>query len=254
VTARKLPKEFLEYVRGIKAKRPRTVIEHIISHGYVTTEELESKYGYAHAPRAARDVRELGVPLETFRVKDSKGRTIAAYRFADVLKIRGDMFEGRKIIPKEFKQSLVKETASRCYICLEPYEERYLQVDHRVPYEVWGDVESEARDLNDYMLICGSCNRAKSWSCEHCPNWLKDKKPEVCKSCYWGSPEGYKHIALKPFRRLDVVWTGSEVEIYDRLRERAERIPEDMPDYVKDVIKKHVMNSNSHTGNNQQKS
>jgi len=42
--------------------------------------------------------------------------------------------------------------------------------------------------------------------------------------------------------------------IYDRLRERAERIQEDMPDYVKDVIKKHVMNSNSHTDNNQQKS
>lgn len=133
-----MPKEFLEYVRGIKAKRPKTVIEHIISHGYVTTEELESKYGYAHAPRAARDVRELGIPLETLRVKDSKGRTIAAYRFADMSNIRRDMLQGRKIIPKEFKQSLVEETASRCYICLEEYEERYLQVDHRVPYEVWG--------------------------------------------------------------------------------------------------------------------
>ena len=39
--------------------------------------------GYEHAPRAARDVRELGIPLETIRIKDSDGKSIAAYKFGD---------------------------------------------------------------------------------------------------------------------------------------------------------------------------
>ena len=48
------------------AKRPRTVIGHILQHGFITSEELHSIYGYDHPPRAARDVREYGIPLETF--------------------------------------------------------------------------------------------------------------------------------------------------------------------------------------------
>lgn len=45
----------------VTAKRPRTVIDHILKHGYVTTEELKEQYGYDHPPRAARDVREQGI-------------------------------------------------------------------------------------------------------------------------------------------------------------------------------------------------
>lgn len=60
----------------ISNKRARIVIEHILKHGLVTTEELEQQYGYKHPPRAARDVRESGIPLETFRVKNKEGRSI----------------------------------------------------------------------------------------------------------------------------------------------------------------------------------
>ena len=83
---KKLPKAFLERLNAVTAKRPRTVIQYILEHGSVSTEELKSM-GYEHAPRAARDVREQGIPLETFRVKDANGRSIAAYRFGDPSKI-----------------------------------------------------------------------------------------------------------------------------------------------------------------------
>ena len=69
---------------------------------------------------------------------------------------------------KAFKAALVEANGSRCHICFQEYEERYLQIDHRVPYEVAGDVAFDQRDTGSYMLLCGSCNRAKSWSCEHC--------------------------------------------------------------------------------------
>ena len=79
----KLSKTDLRKLNSITDKRPSTVIQHIIRHGFITTEELANDYGYEHAPRAARDVRERGVNLVTYRVKSSDGRNIAAYKFGN---------------------------------------------------------------------------------------------------------------------------------------------------------------------------
>lgn len=65
-------KEIKRILRNISNKRARIVIEHILKNGFITTEQLEKQYGYNHPPRAARDVREAGIPLETFRVKTAK--------------------------------------------------------------------------------------------------------------------------------------------------------------------------------------
>jgi hypothetical protein len=43
-----LPPDFIARCKAVTAKRPRTVIEHILAHGYITTEELKEKYGYNH--------------------------------------------------------------------------------------------------------------------------------------------------------------------------------------------------------------
>lgn len=66
-----LPREFMKKCKAVTAKRPRTVIDHILKYGHITTEELKEKYGYNHPPRAARDVKEQGIPLEMFRVTGS---------------------------------------------------------------------------------------------------------------------------------------------------------------------------------------
>jgi len=89
-----LPEDFLKKVKSVTAKRAKTVIDHILEHGYITTEELSEKYGYDHPPRAARDVREQGIPLETFRVTGTHGRKIGAYRFGDPTKIKGGKLGG----------------------------------------------------------------------------------------------------------------------------------------------------------------
>ncbi|MHB8628019.1 MAG: HNH endonuclease [Aggregatilineales bacterium] len=229
-----LPPEFLALLRSITAKRPRTVIDHILQHGYITTEELKA-YGYNHPPRAARDVREQGIPLETFRVKGSDGRSIAAYRFGDLTQTRRDRVGGRKAFSKDFKHQLLDKAARRCAICADQVEERYLQIDHRIPYEVSGDPNEGERHTADYMLLCGSCNRAKSWSCEHCAN-LVEKKTEVCRSCYWADPDDYVHIALRAVRRLDVVWTESETEVYEQLKAQAATTGQLLAEYIKAIL------------------
>lgn len=235
MSEREYPPEFLERLRAVTGRRPATVIKHILEHGFITTDELSSKYGYEHPPRAARDVREQGIPLETFRVKNASGRTIGAYRFGDPTKVT-DTLAGRKTFSRRFKQDLIDLYGSRCSICLTKYEERYLQIDHRVPYEVAGDPDNPERNPRDYMLLCGSCNRAKSWSCEHCENWHHIKASEICMDCYWAQPEAYKHVALKDIRRLDIVWTDQDVEVYDRLNQQAKASGRSVSGHVKDLL------------------
>jgi len=234
------PEEFLELCRSVTAKRPKTVIDHILKHGYITTAELKDNYGYNHPPRAARDVREHGIPLETFRVEASNGRRIGAYRFGDLTKVRLKRFNGRTALSKELKEQLIKRYGCKCFIYLEEMNEHLLQIDHRVPYEVAGDDTESTPDPNDFMLLCGSANRAKSWSCEQCENWTTKKDKRICISCYWAYPEDYSHVAMRQIRRLDLIWAGEDVEQYDRLKEDASSYGSTMPDLVKEIIRKQL--------------
>jgi HNH endonuclease len=227
-----------QLLENITNKRARIVIEHIIENGFITTEQLEKQYGYNHPPRAARDVRELGIPLETFRVKDSEGRSIAAYRFGDMNNVEKGRLEGRQVFPKQFRAQLYDQGRGRCSICNGSFERRYLQVDHRVPYEISGDTKDNLNH-HEFMLACGSCNRAKSWSCEHCENWQNEKVPQVCLKCYWATPENYIHVALREVRRIDIFWDENEVELYEKLKVSAIQNQCQIPEYVKRVIEKH---------------
>ncbi len=136
----------------VTAKRPRTVIDHIIEHGAVTTEELQVLYGYDHPPRAVRDVRESGIPIQTFRVRSDKtGRMIAAYRFDSPDKIVRGRIGGRKAFSKRFKDALIERYGARDAITGEQCAPRYLQMDHRIPYEVAGELVHDENDTDAYM-------------------------------------------------------------------------------------------------------
>jgi hypothetical protein len=239
MSERKYPKKFLEYIASITNKRAKIVIDHILEYGFITTEDLEKTYGYSHPPRAARDVREAGIPLITFSVKSKDNKSIAAYKFGEIDTLQTNRLEGRIQFSKEFKRKLYDISNGQCFVCNGYFEERYLQIDHRVPYEVAGDTAD--RELKNFMLLCGSCNRAKSWSCEHCINWQKDKNLSVCMLCYWGSPENYNHIALEQVRRLDVQWAGNEVQYYDAIKLIADQNGIELPDFVKKIIEERAI-------------
>lgn len=236
---RKLPKAFLHRLKAVRGRRSRVVVEHILKHGQITTEELKEAYGYDHPPRAVRDVREQGIPIETFKTVGKHGRPIAAYRFGDPAGVRGGHHAGRSVLSKKFKAELVKRYQSRCAICSVGHEKRYLQIDHRVPYEVAGD-DQGALDPAEFMVLCGSCNRAKSWSCEHCRNWQIDRDPKVCMTCYWGGPEKYVHIALRGIRRLDLVWGQDEVPDYEKLLQMSKEAQKEFPEFVKKILRRYT--------------
>lgn len=128
--SQQLPDDFIKICQSVTAKRPRSVIEHIMQYGFVTTEELKETYGYNHPPRAARDVRELGIPLKTFRVTGSDGRKIAAYKFGDISNVRFSRVSGRTGLSKRIKEELIKKYGCKCFIYLEELDKRELQIDH----------------------------------------------------------------------------------------------------------------------------
>ncbi|MDR2814208.1 MAG: HNH endonuclease [Prevotellaceae bacterium] len=233
--ASKYPQDFLDYILSITNKRAKVVIGHILQYGFITTEDLENTYGYNHPPRAARDVREAGIPLETFKVKSKEGKSIAAYKFGDIDQLQINRIAGRAILPREFKKALFDSCNGKCDVCNGKFAERYLQIDHKIPYEVGGDITGK-QDIADFMLLCASCNRAKSWSCEHCENWQNDKNTDLCLRCYWGNPLNYSHIALKEVRRFDLQWEGEEVKSYDAIKTVANSKNIAMPDFVKQLL------------------
>ena len=210
------PKDFLDLLNSIEAKRPRTVIQHILQYGFITSQELKDTYGYNHPPRAIRDVREHGIPLVTYRIEGTDGRSIAAYKFGNPTDTKNLIAKssGRTVFSKALKQALVEKYGSKCFVYFEPIDENLLQVDHRIPYEIAG--EQDEQNLELYMLLSPSANRAKSWTCEHCKNWER-KDTDFCVKCFWAYPENYEHVAGKQQRIISIVFTGNEIEDFNRL-------------------------------------
>jgi len=227
----KISEELLKRIESVSNKRARFVLDSIVKNGRVTTEEINHA-GYEHPPRAVRDARELGFSIQTIKVKHTNGRSIAAYVFSGSEGIDTQK-SGRTALPKKQRDEIITAAGSRCQIC---GASTNLQVDHRIPYEVAG--ESQVKQANPYLVLCGSCNRKKSWSCEHCPNWLLDKNLDVCATCYWAEPGRYDHVGMERERRADLIWIGDEVQNYERLRRESEKSRRTVPEQIKEILRR----------------
>jgi len=229
VSPRTYPKWFLDLLESVTDARPRRVIALIRENGYVTTEQLQA-IGYEHPPRAVRDVRERGIPVITTKTKNAAGKSIALYKFPDDIPEEQSftLLAGRKQFPRTFRNDLIIRDGEKCAICAAQLPARSLQIDHKVPYEIGGDTN----DLNDHMMLCSSCNRSKSWTCEHCSNWT-ERIVEVCQTCYWAYPNSYSHVATVQQRRADITWMGNEVKQYELLTEAAKRAGMSVSEYLK---------------------
>jgi len=85
-------------------------------------------------------------------------------------------------------------------------------------------------------MVCASCNRAKSWTCEtECPNWGW-QDPDVCSTCMWAAPAGYEHIATRQRRQVTITWNDGDVASYLRLRQAALEAGEELPPYLRGLL------------------
>jgi hypothetical protein len=225
----KIPAALLARIRRVTNKRARFVLDTIVKNGSVSTIDLKNA-GYDHPPRAARDAVELGFALRRIQAKRADGQAIAAYIF-DERELDPNK-TGRIVIAKKERDALIERNGSKCNICGGVHN---LQLDHRIPYEVAG--ESQRDEKGPHQVLDGTCNRKKSWACEHCENLLKLKDFDICRSCYWASPEAYSHVAMKQERRVDLVWIGSEVATFERVEKEAERNHRSVAEEIKTKIR-----------------
>ncbi len=224
------PKELIDRIQTVTNKRARFVLDGIVKNGAISTEEI-SQAGYDHPPRAAQDVKDLGFRLKSIQTKHSNGRSIAAYTFDDGELEIGKI--GRRLLPKKERDALIHASGDKCNICEATHN---LQVDHRIPYEVAG--ESQKDEWQPYQILCGSCNRKKSWDCEQCPNRLQSKDLDSCLSCYWAKPTNYTHIATLQQRRVDIIWSGKDVNYFDLIKNQATKNQTSVSEEIKELIKK----------------
>lgn len=202
-------------------KRAIAVLKVLLDKGTISTDEL-NEMGYNHPPRAVGDVRDAGIPIVTGAATSAKtGRRMAVYSFGDPDMIQEGRIGGRSALPKKFKRALIERYGSIDCITGAALDERVLQIDHRIPYRIAGDAGLADHNVEEYMLLDASSQRAKSWACEHCKN-MEIRDQNICRTCYWAFPEAYDHIAMEPFRRTDVSWQGDDVAIHDRLKEIAD--------------------------------
>lgn len=203
------------YIERVKTGRGVLALNAILERGSVTTAEL-NKLGYDHPPRAIADVRDNGIPIVTDSVRSTSGKRMASYRLGTAEDIRAGQV-GRTNFSKQFRRALLAAYGPTDSITRATHDPRSLQIDHRVPYRVAGDAGLETNDVGAFMLLDAKSQRAKSWSCENCQNFVKLRQPTICRSCFWAFPEDYSHVAMEEVRRVDVVWQGKEVEDHDRL-------------------------------------
>lgn len=233
-----IPEDLKKVLDAVTNKRARFVIDTILEKGFCSTEDLKNG-GYEHAPRAARDVRELGIPLDTFKIKDSSGKTIAAYKFGDweATKKTNQLSKvsGRTQITEKLKNALIDRYGAKCHLYGEEYPARLLQPDHRVPYEIGGD-PIDMLNTDYFMLLSPSANRDKSWACEHCPNWTP-KNIDMCKTCYYAYPEEYQHIAGVREKKLALVFSSEDIDLFNEIVEEANLHNTSYQSIVKRMIK-----------------
>lgn len=233
-----LPIDFLDLLEKVNNKRARFVIDTILQKGFCTTEDLKDA-GYEHAPRAARDVRELGIPLVTGRTKDREGKIIAEYTFGDWESVKDrnklERNKGRIRLSSALKTALIERYGCRCHLYGEIYPEKLLQPDHRVPYEIGGDPD-DMMDTDYFMLLCPSANRDKSWACEHCPNWT-EQSISFCQSCYYAYPENYSHVAGEEERVVDLVFKGKDIQLFDEIKMKAKTANMRLNEYMKKILR-----------------
>ncbi|MGC2111082.1 MAG: hypothetical protein WA655_16315 [Candidatus Korobacteraceae bacterium] len=214
----KLPREFAARIKTVTNKRARLVLDRIAEHGKITTEELQ-EIGYIHPPRARMDAIDLGFPIKKTMVKSRDGKkNIASYSFDLTAKLGEKDRLGRLVLPKKERETIISKAAGKCELCGAAHD---LQIDHRVPYQVAG--ESLKDGVAPYMALDGSCNRRKSWACEHCRNFTELHDVEICVQCYWANPQEHKHVAMQPIRRAEIVWEGDDCAAFDKFETKCKR-------------------------------
>lgn len=218
-------------------KRAKALAELLIEKGKVSTKEIREMLNEEHPPSAARDLKDLGIPIK-MTWGSSNGRRYGIYEFDNPDLLENNILRGRQYFPKSLKSNLIKRDGERCNISNINFKSQYLQIDHRIPYRLAGENGLPKDHPEDFQLLSAASQKQKSKICEgECQNFKSVKNPEICKDCYWAYPEDYNHIATQQIRVLNVGFLDKDVELFERIKSASLQSGLSMDQLIIDLIK-----------------
>ena len=229
--AKKLPTEFLKRIEAVTNKQARIVLDHIAKNGSITTEELKN-IGYEHPPRARMDALDLGFPIVTKRVKNSVGKSIGAYSFDLSRPLDDPSRMGRLALPKLEREAILDKAERKCQLCGAEHD---LQVDHRVPYQVAGEALKDSKE--PYMVLCGSCNRKKSWPASTARTLWNQAGREVPIVLLGESREPHACRDIAYTSRGHLIWQGEETRSFDDFRSKCKNEGKSIEAGIKEMMR-----------------
>jgi hypothetical protein len=69
-------------------------------------------------------------------------------------------------------------------------------------------------------------------------NGVEHKKVNICKNCYWASPTQYEHIAMQSIRRVELIWTGEDISLYEALLTRSAAQKQSLSELILSLLRK----------------
>jgi len=230
-----VPEHVRELCGQVSKARAKGVVDAILGRGFVTRDQIESDLGQQHAPRAAQDVKDEGIPLANIKFTYPDKQKSSYYIFDLGEEVQAGKLGGRKRFKKSFKEAMVAHYGPIHAFTGEPFPERMLSIDHRIPYAIKGDTDDP--DVADFMLLDGTYQRRKSFACENCSNF-KAKDVAVCGRCYWAFPDDYDHAATYPIRQVHISWTGGEeLEDFGKIDAASRRRAQPIQTFMKEASK-----------------
>jgi len=199
------------------SKRARLVGLHILEKGYATASAIRRSLTRAEHVWQAKSELNVLIPVSSEEREPDTHEVM--YKF-DLDKIRSSGIvlqqadQARTLTAKQRREIEAKYN-NQCVFC--HTQGAKLQVEHLIPFGISGNENG----MDWLALACPSCNRRKGYACKHqCPNWSKSDA-EVCKRCFWGSPDDYDHVATKPqILVLETFSDSSEIEAFKQARSK----------------------------------
>lgn len=196
--------EFLQILVSIRG-RGLFARDTMLQYGYIDSDMLRDSRYNCHTKEIS-DLEATGITLE--RVPQKGGRKkyyLAPEKFKKKRESRNNL------LPEERKR--LWEIHNHCCVFCPPdlVTPKFLrQDDHKVPYHMVGNDHFKLYGLDAMQPVCSSHNTQKNEHCRKCPNHHQNGDPNVCLRCYWGNPNDYDHIEMKPRRMLTVLATTEE--------------------------------------------
>lgn len=233
-----------EYIHDIYDNlypRAKAAADLLMEKGVITKYDFEETHvPVSQAPRAIRDLKDHGIPIETLRkisVPQAKTK-VNRYTLGSIDNINTSMRYGRMYDPTGMKEKLAKLHGDVCVFCGKKLTAKDRELDHKLPVNIFGDLSPVERlNPDNYQLVCRGCNRLKREATSHGAFDDQREGMDIVKQNYWYDPVQYrKNRDDRLYAHNVIVWnTSKDIQAYKQISQYAKDSSKSFQEALKDI-------------------